>query len=370
MNDPHKLPEALDAQADADSQSAENPNFDTVPGDPSPGVHSTVDWKQPERLGRYRIEKTLGEGGFGRVYQAYDEELKRHVAIKVPHPERISQPADVEQYLAEAQVLARLDHPGIVPVYDVGRSDDGLCYVVSKIIEGSDLAERIHTGRPSFSESAELVATVAEALHYAHTNGLVHRDVKEERSPCYKVEPLADAKPNALMTLRVELLPNGTGYRLPTEAEWEYACRAGTTTDFCFGDDEERLSRYGVFAAAKSEVPASKMCNRWGLFNMHGNVFEWCYDTYALYDGQTDTDPVGMASLGSLRVSRGGGWSYGAVYCRSAFRGRNAPDDRNINLGFRVARSPSGQQTKSSGAGSEGGAAKPRGAGKASPIKP
>ena len=74
--------------------------------------------------------------------------------------------------------LAKLDHPHIVPVYDVGRTDDGLCYVVSKYVEGSDLAERMRQGRLAFRESAELVATVADALHHAHTRGLVHRDIK------------------------------------------------------------------------------------------------------------------------------------------------------------------------------------------------
>ena len=96
----------------------------------------------------------------------------------MPNPERISRPEDVEAYLNEARILASLDHPHIVPVYDVGRTDDGLCFVVSKFIEGSDLATRIKESRPGFHESAELVATVAEALHYAHTRGLVHRDIK------------------------------------------------------------------------------------------------------------------------------------------------------------------------------------------------
>ena len=90
--------------------------------------------------------RQLGQGGFGRVYLARDDELDRPVAIKVPNPERVAGPEDVEAYLAEARVLARLDHPHIVPVYDVGRTDDGLCYVVSKYIEGSDLAERLRAG--------------------------------------------------------------------------------------------------------------------------------------------------------------------------------------------------------------------------------
>ena len=132
----------------------------------------------PTKIGRYRILGRLGQGGFGRVYLARDDDLDRPVAIKVPRPERISRPEDVEAFLAEARTLAKLDHPQIVPVFDVGRTDDGLCFVVSKFVEGSDLAVRIRQARPSFRESAELVATIADALHYAHTRGLVHRDIK------------------------------------------------------------------------------------------------------------------------------------------------------------------------------------------------
>src|SRR5271166_4263647 len=132
----------------------------------------------PTKLGRYTILRRLGKGGFGEVFLAYDEDLDRPVAIKVPNPERISRPEDIEAYLNEARILASLDHSHIVPVHDIGRTDDGLCFVVSKFIEGSDLAKRIKEARLSFHESAGLVATVAEALHYAHTRGLVHRDIK------------------------------------------------------------------------------------------------------------------------------------------------------------------------------------------------
>ncbi len=91
-------------------------------------------------IGRYTVMQRLGQGGFGLVYLARDAELDRLVAIKVPKPDRISRPKEVDAYLAEARILARLDHPHIVPVYDLGRTDDGLCFVVSKYIEGSNLA--------------------------------------------------------------------------------------------------------------------------------------------------------------------------------------------------------------------------------------
>jgi serine/threonine protein kinase len=132
----------------------------------------------PDAIGRYRVIRPLGQGGFGRVYLARDDELDRAVAIKVPNPDRVAGALAAEVYLKEARVLARLDHPHIVPVYDVGRTADGLCYIVSKFIEGSNLAERIKQSRLPFRESAKLVATVATALHHAHKRGLAHRDVK------------------------------------------------------------------------------------------------------------------------------------------------------------------------------------------------
>jgi serine/threonine protein kinase/formylglycine-generating enzyme required for sulfatase activity/tetratricopeptide (TPR) repeat protein len=134
--------------------------------------------EQPVKIGRYRVLRSLGQGAFGRVYLAQDDDLGRPVAIKVPNPERINGPEDVEGYLAEARILAQLDHPHIVPVHDVGHTGDGLCYVVSKFVEGSDLAARMRLGRMSYRESAELVATIADALHYSHARGLVHRDIK------------------------------------------------------------------------------------------------------------------------------------------------------------------------------------------------
>ncbi len=124
------------------------------------------------------MERILGQGGFGLVYLAHDEQLQRLVAIKVPHRHRVSTTEDAEGYLTEARTVANLDHPNIVPVYDVGSTEDCPCFIVSKFIEGSTLAQRIKNHRPTFAETTEMVATIAEALHHAHKQGLVHRDIK------------------------------------------------------------------------------------------------------------------------------------------------------------------------------------------------
>jgi serine/threonine protein kinase/formylglycine-generating enzyme required for sulfatase activity len=132
----------------------------------------------PTQIGRYRVERLLGKGGFGLVYLAYDDQLQRPVAIKVPYPERVAQPEDAEAYLTEARAVAALDHPNIIPVHDVGSTDDCPFFVVSKYIDGMDLAARLKRSRLSLGEAVELAATVADALHQAHKQGLVHRDIK------------------------------------------------------------------------------------------------------------------------------------------------------------------------------------------------
>ena len=134
--------------------------------------------QHPQRIGRFAIVRLLGSGGFGLVYLAHDDQLNRPVALKVPHARRLLRPEDAEAYEAEARTVANLDHPHIVPVYDVGKTAEYPCYVVSKYIEGEDLATRLKRHRLSLAHAVELVATVSEALHYAHKQGFVHRDVK------------------------------------------------------------------------------------------------------------------------------------------------------------------------------------------------
>lgn len=128
--------------------------------------------------GRYRLEREVGEGSFGHVWQAFDEELERQVAVKIPRPERLAGNTATEEFLKEARTVARLNHSHIVPVYDVGRTDSGMLYIVSRFIDGCTLSQLMKRDPPDAEESARLTARVARALHHAHQQRLIHRDVK------------------------------------------------------------------------------------------------------------------------------------------------------------------------------------------------
>ncbi len=133
----------------------------------------------------------------------------------------------------------------------------------------------------------------------------------------------------------------GHVYRLPTEAEWEYACRAGTTTAYSFGDSATALGEYGWYGVNSQNMShpvGEKEANGFGLYDMHGNVWEWCEDRHGEYPGVDTTDPHGP-STGSVRVFRGGGWGGTPASVRSANRDWYSPGNRDISLGFRLARS-------------------------------
>ncbi|WP_339133158.1 MAG: SUMF1/EgtB/PvdO family nonheme iron enzyme [Candidatus Electrothrix sp. GW3-4] len=137
----------------------------------------------------------------------------------------------------------------------------------------------------------------------------------------------------------------GQQYRLPTEAEWEYACRAGSDSVYCFGDDERSLGEYAWYlgnSGDKTHPVGEKRANGWGVHDMHGNVWEWCQDWYrgkyyveCQKQGVVE-NPQGPSS-GSNRVMRGGSWSYDGGNVRSAYRLRSSPGDRYASYGFRLA---------------------------------
>jgi formylglycine-generating enzyme required for sulfatase activity len=147
---------------------------------------------------------------------------------------------------------------------------------------------------------------------------------------------------------RIKRVP-GVDLRLPTEAQWEYACRAGTATPFSFGETiaSDQVNYDGDYPYAggrkglyrRETVPvASLPANSWGLYEMHGNVWEWCTDGRRNYTTEAVTDPVGSTGAGGGRVLRGGSWNGIAGYVRSASRGANDPGIRYSDIGFRCAR--------------------------------
>jgi formylglycine-generating enzyme required for sulfatase activity len=139
-------------------------------------------------------------------------------------------------------------------------------------------------------------------------------------------------------------VPEGMAYQLPTEAQWEYACRAGTTTVYSWGDSISSKNASYDRDYDDGTTPVGKYPpNPWGFHDMHGNVWEWCADRYGTYPSGSVTNPEGPSFLGafSYRVERGGSWIYDGTYLRSAKRTYYNPSNRYNNLGFRVGFLPS-----------------------------
>ncbi|MCR5219382.1 MAG: SUMF1/EgtB/PvdO family nonheme iron enzyme [bacterium] len=132
-------------------------------------------------------------------------------------------------------------------------------------------------------------------------------------------------------------------YRLPTEAEWEYAARAGSTERYCFGNDENLLEDYAWYdgnSGSETHSVGQKKPNAWGLYDMYGNVWEWVQDWYGDYSAGVVVDPRGPKEGKDRRVLRGGSWGNDARYCRSAYRNYYSPGSRISHIGFRLALSP------------------------------
>ncbi len=211
----------------------------------------------------------------------------------------------------------------------------------------------------SHTQNSYPVETVSwyDAIFFANRLSLV-----EGRSACYATSGVSGTPgTGSLVITTVNQIANCTGYRLPTEAEWEYAARAGTTNAYAnpvgfdssdtetgsgfngnlhamgwYSYNREMENGNGVAAYEDGTKPvAKKQANAWGLYDMHGNVWEWNWDWFAAYSGSAETDPSGPVT-GSDRVIRGSSWAFGASNARSADRGNTSPSFRNDFLGFRL----------------------------------
>ncbi len=217
---------------------------------------------------------------------------------------------------------------------------------------GRDSDEQQH--RVEITQGFSLSATEVTQAQYQAVMGANPSNFKGPDLPVEKVSWLDAVQFCNKLSEREGLKPayriNGSnvtwdaaapGYRLPTEAEWEYACRAGTATAYNVGDGEADLGRaawYDWNSDSKTHPVGKKAANTWGLYDMHGNVWEWCWDSYWDYDAGSLRDHQGAAG-GSYLVDRGGSWINGSWGCRSAVRGGDDPSYAAYDLGFRVARS-------------------------------
>jgi formylglycine-generating enzyme required for sulfatase activity len=167
---------------------------------------------------------------------------------------------------------------------------------------------------------------VEQVSWFVAVNYCNKRSIKEGLPPAYTVSGT-----------NVTWNQSANGYRLPTEAEWEYACRAGTTTSYSSGESVDSVGWYDSNSGGRTHPVGMKQANGWGLYDMHGNVWEWCWDWYGSYASGNQTDPMGSSS-GSSRVTRGESWGGSGQTMRSALRGSYAPLGRPDNLGFRLVR--------------------------------
>ena len=143
-------------------------------------AEETVTWSREDKhrkVGHFELIEAVGIGAFGTVYRARDTHLDRMVAVKIPRTGNVSGPGERDRFLREARSAAQLRHPAIVPVHEIGEHD-GAPYIVSDFVTGVSLSEWLTGRRPTFREAAALTAQIADALHYAHSQGVVHRDVK------------------------------------------------------------------------------------------------------------------------------------------------------------------------------------------------
>jgi formylglycine-generating enzyme required for sulfatase activity len=196
--------------------------------------------------------------------------------------------------------------------------------------------------KPFYLGKYEVTQAQYEAVMTGNTNGLSATPSYVAGNPNRPVEVVSWDDVQIFLTRlnaaeqAAGRLPAGWSYVLPTEAQWEYACRAGTTTAYTWGNSiSPNNANYNAFGQSRTVIVGEYSANAWGFHDMHGNVWEWCADWYGVYPTGSVADPSGPAS-GSNRVIRGGSWLNGGALLRSAERYTNSPGNRNPTLGFRV----------------------------------
>lgn len=233
-------------------------------------------------------------------------------------------PADMSNCIAMRLVLIR---PG---VFLMGFKDGG---------EHERPVHEVKIAKPFYMAATEVTQAQWEAVmgfnpsrvHKGPKLPVTHVNYPSCREFCRRLN---------LIERAAGMLSDNTEYRLPTEAEWEYACRAGSTGQYCFGDDSSKLDEYAWHkgnSAGELHKVACKKPNAWGLFDMHGNVGEWCGDVYRRYAGRPEAEARGEPSA-AFRVVRGGGYDDPAPICRSSDRCSFPSKRRHYSLGLRVVR--------------------------------
>jgi formylglycine-generating enzyme required for sulfatase activity len=191
----------------------------------------------------------------------------------------------------------------------------------------------------------EVTQAQYEAVMTGNTNGLSATPSNWPNNPDRPVEMVSWDDIQKFLTRlnsqQADNIPEGWAYVLPTEAQWEYACRAGTTTAYSWGDaitsNEANYAYDGWGTGLQQTADVGQYsANPWGFFDMHGNVYEWTADAWGSYATGAQTDPFNVGTSGSDRVVRGGSWSYGGALLRSASRNDSDPSGRSGNIGFRV----------------------------------
>ena len=244
-----------------------------------------------------------------------------------------SPPDEVGRYREEAQWSVTLSEPLLMQATEVTQGE-------WRAVFGNNPSQRqlCDPDEPDAADDCP-VETVNwyEAVEYT-----IRRSATDGLTPCYA--PLAGCvgEPGEGMECDDEVVrvADCDGYRLPTEAEWEYAARAGTETRYWSGDDEADLAAVGWYGdnSGGHPHPVGRLpANAWGLLDVHGNVLEWVWDWYGLYPAEAGSDPAGLPA-GAGRVIRGGSWFGTARYARSAYRNGGHPGNRSLDLGFRFVR--------------------------------